>query len=82
MIWSASTKAIYSNFKTKTNNIHEHDNEFLSCAIPNTDTYDSYDDAVAETLSFALELLENKRNGWKKKWFKKAVRSLLYTQMK
>ena len=55
--------AIYSNFKTKTNNIHEHDNEFLSCALPNNDTYDSYDDAVAETFSFALELLENKRNG-------------------
>ena len=55
--------AIYSNFKTKTNNIHEHDNKFLSCALPNNDTYDSYDDAVAETFSFALELLENKRNG-------------------
>lgn len=60
----------------------EHDNEFFSCAIPNNDTYDSYDEAVAETLSFALELLENKRNGWKKKWFRKAVRSLLHTQMK
>ena len=60
----------------------EHDNEFLSCAIPNNDTYDSFDDAVAESVSFALELLENKRDGWKKKWFKKAVSSLLNTQMK
>ena len=54
----------------------------LSVAISNNDTYDSYDDALAESVSFTLELLENKRDGWKKKWFKKAVSSLLNTQMK
>ena len=54
----------------------------LSVAISNNETFDSFDDAVAESLSFALELLENKRNGWKSKWFKKAVSSLLNTQLK
>ena len=54
----------------------------LSVAISNNETFDSCDDAVAESLSFALELLENKRNGWKSKWFKRAVSSLLNTQLK
>ena len=54
----------------------------LSVAISNNETFDSFDDAVAESLSFALELLENKCHGWKKKWFKKAVSSLLNNQMK
>ena len=54
----------------------------LSVSISNNETFDSFDDAVAESLSFALELLENKRNGWKSKWFKKAVSSLLNTQLK
>ena len=54
----------------------------LSVAISNNETFDSFDDAVAESLSFALELLENKRNGWKSKWFKRAVSSLLNNQMK
>ena len=60
----------------------ENDSKFLSCAISNNETFDSFDDAVAESLSFTLELLENKRNGWKSKWFKKAVSSLLNTQLK
>ena len=54
----------------------------LSVTISNNETFDSFDDAVAESLSFALELLENKYHGWKKKWFKKAVSSLLNNQMK
>ena len=54
----------------------------LSVVISNNETFDSFDDAVAESLSFALELLENKCNGWKKKWFKNAVSSLLNNQMK
>ena len=33
----------------------------LSVAIPNNDTYDSFDDAVAESVSFALELLEKQK---------------------
>ena len=54
----------------------------LSVAISNNETFDSFDDAVAEAVSFALELIENKRNGWKNKWFKNAVSSLLNNQMK
>ena len=54
----------------------------LSVVISNNETFDSFDDAVAESLSIALELLENKCNGWKKKWFKNAVSSLLNNQMK
>ena len=54
----------------------------LSVTISNNETFDSFDDAVAESLSFALELLENKYHGWKKKWFKKAVSSLLNNQIK
>ena len=54
----------------------------LSVVISNNETFDSFDDAVAESLSFALELLENKCNGWKKKWFKNAVSSLVNNQMK
>lgn len=60
----------------------ENDSEFLSCVISNNETFDSFDDAVAESVSFALDLLENKRDGWKKKWFKKAVCSLLDKQLK
>ena len=54
----------------------------LSVVISNNETFDSFDDAVAESLSIALELLENKRNGWKSKWFKKAGSLLLDTQLK
>ena len=54
----------------------------LSVTISNNETFDSFDDAVAESLSFALELLENKCHGWKKKWFKKAGSLLLDTQLK
>ena len=54
----------------------------LSVVISNKETFDSFDDAVAESLLFALELLENKRNSWKSKWFKNVVNSLLNTQMK
>lgn len=60
----------------------ENDNEFLSCAISNKEAFDSFDDAVAESVSFALVLLENKRSGWKSKWFKTVVCSLLDNQMK
>ena len=54
----------------------------LSVIISNNETFDSFDDAVAEAVSFTIELLEHKRNGWKSKWFKTVVSSLLNNQMK
>lgn len=54
----------------------------MSVAVSSYETFNLFDDAVADSVSFALELLEHKRNGWKNKWFKTIVWSLLDKQMK